>query len=51
MLFQLVFSDQAAIKIQKLEADKSKKALLKQVRKILGYMETNLKHPIHEAMN
>lgn len=45
MEFQLVFSEQAKEKLQGLETDKSKKALLNQLRKALGFMETNLKHP------
>lgn len=45
MRFKLVFSEQAKLKLQALETDKSKKALLKQLRKTLGFMETNLKHP------
>lgn len=45
MHFKLQFSEEAFLKLKELEADKSKKGLLKQVRKILGFMETNLKHP------
>ncbi len=45
MQFQLRFSEEAKSKLLKLEADKSKTAVLKQVRKVLGFMETNLKHP------
>lgn len=45
MLFKLEFSEQAKLKLKELEADKSKKGVLKQVRKVLGLMETNLKHP------
>lgn len=45
MEFQLVFSEQAKEKLHELAEDKSKKALLKQLRKTLGFMETNLKHP------
>lgn len=45
MRFQLVFSEQAKLNLLELEANKSKKAVLKQVRKILGFMETNIKHP------
>jgi hypothetical protein len=41
----VIFSEQAKEKLQELEADKSKRALLKQLRKTLGFMETNLKHP------
>jgi len=45
MQFKLKFSEEALLKLQELEEDKSKKGLLKQVRKTLGLMETNLKHP------
>lgn len=45
MQFKLLFSDVAKQKLKALELDKSKKALLKQLHKVLGYMETNLKHP------
>lgn len=45
MHFRLQFSEEAKLKLKELELDKSKKGLLKQVRRILGYMETNLKHP------
>lgn len=45
MQFKLKFSEQAELKLQELETDKSKKGILKQVRKVLGLMETNLKHP------
>jgi hypothetical protein len=45
MEFQLIFSGQAKEKLLALETDKSKKGLLKQLRKALGLMEINLKHP------
>jgi hypothetical protein len=45
MQFKLRFSEEATLKINELERYKSKKGLLKQVRKVLGFMETNLKHP------
>jgi len=45
MQFKLIFSEQAKLKLQALKIDNSKKALLKQLRKTLGFMETNLKHP------
>ena len=45
MHFKLQFSEEAKQKIIELERDKSKKGLLKQLRKVLGFMETNLKHP------
>jgi hypothetical protein len=45
MQFKLQFSEEAKLRLKELEADKSKKAILKHVRKVLGFMETNLKHP------
>lgn len=45
MQFKLQFSEEAKLKLIELELDKSKKGLLKQLRKALGFMETNLKHP------
>ncbi len=42
---QLIFSEEAKKALQALENDKAKKGVLKQVRKALGYMEVNLKHP------
>jgi len=45
MQFKLRLSDQAKLSLVALEADKSKKPLLKQLRKVLGFMEINLKHP------
>ena len=45
MEFQLIFSKQAKEKLLELETNKSKKGLLKQLRKALGLMETNLRHP------
>lgn len=43
--FKLKFSNEACLALKALEADRSKTGLLKQVRKVLGFMETNLKHP------
>ncbi|MES2345775.1 MAG: hypothetical protein V4494_07560 [Chlamydiota bacterium] len=45
MQFKLRFSEKATLKLQELELDKSKKGLVKQIRKVLGFMEVNLKHP------
>ncbi len=45
MKWKLLFSDEATFFLQGLEKDKSKKSVLKQTRKILGFMETNLRHP------
>ena len=39
MLFKLRFSEKSALKLQELELDKSKKGLVKQLKKILGFME------------
>lgn len=44
MPFKLEFSEEALLKLTKWEANKSKTDVLKQVRKTLGLMETNLKH-------
>lgn len=45
MQFKLQFSEEAKLKLLALEIDKSKKGLLKQIRRVLGFMETNLRHP------
>jgi hypothetical protein len=45
MKFELVFTEYADEKMDELEAAKDKKAVLKAVNKILGFMETNLRHP------
>jgi hypothetical protein len=45
MKFELVFTDHADEQMDELEAAKDKKATCKAVNKILGYMETNLRHP------
>ena len=45
MKFHLQFSEEAKLKMVELETDKAKKGLLKQVKKVLGLMETNLRHP------
>jgi hypothetical protein len=45
MQFKLKFSEEAKLKIHELKSDKSKKGLLKQLNKVLGFMETNLRHP------
>ena len=45
MRFKLKFSEQAGLNLAELENNKSKKGILKQVKKVLGFMETNLKHP------
>lgn len=45
MKFDITFSEEADDQLQKLETTKDKKAICKAVHKILGYMETNLRHP------
>jgi hypothetical protein len=45
MKFKIEFAELADLQMDVLELDKSKKGILKQVKKALGYMETNLKHP------
>ncbi len=42
---ELHFSDEADRQLSALESDPSQKGLLKQVRKTLGLLETNLRHP------
>lgn len=45
MAFELLFTDQAADALDQLEADSSLSKRLKAVRKALGYLETNPRHP------
>lgn len=45
MRFRLVFSPNADDQKTKLENDRSQEDKLKAVRKCLGFMETNLRHP------
>lgn len=45
MHFKLRFSEEALENLEALKHDKSKKGLLKQLNKVLGLMETNLRHP------
>lgn len=42
---QLRFTEEADRELSELEKNPAKKGLLKQVRKTLGLLETNLKHP------
>ena len=42
---ELVFTPQADNDLKELESDPSKNIILKAVRKTLGLMETNLRHP------
>lgn len=45
MKFKIRFAELADKQMDALQGDKSKKGILKQVNKVLGFMETNLKHP------
>jgi hypothetical protein len=45
MIFRLLFTDEAKTNLQVLERNPSKSAPLKAVRKALGLMETDLRHP------
>lgn len=45
MRFELVFTEHADEQMDELEMAKDKKAVVKAVNKILGFMETNLRHP------
>jgi len=44
-MFELIFTPQADSDLCEIENDPSKKDILKAVRKTLGFMETNLRHP------
>lgn len=43
--FKLKFSEDACLTLKQLESDRAKAGLLKQLKKVLGLMETNLRHP------
>ena len=45
MPFRLEFTEPAAETFQDLEKDPGRRGILKAVRKTLGYMESNLRHP------
>jgi len=45
MSFRILFTNEAALNLEKLESDPSKKKRLNAVRKSLGYLENNPKHP------
>lgn len=45
MRFEILFTDNADDQMEELETSKGKKAVYKAVCKILGFMETNLRHP------
>ncbi len=44
-MFELLFTDKADFQLEILEKSNDKKNVLKAVRKTLGLMETNLRHP------
>ena len=44
-MFELIFTPQADSDLREIERDPSKRNVLKTVRKTLGLMETNLRHP------
>ena len=44
-MFELIFTPQADSDLRDIENDPSKKNVLRAVRKTLGLMETNLRHP------
>jgi hypothetical protein len=44
-MFELIFTPQADEDIREIENNPAQKDILKAVRKILGFMETNLRHP------
>ena len=44
-MFELIFTPQADEDLQEIDNDPSKRDVLKAVRKTLGFMETNLRHP------
>jgi hypothetical protein len=44
-MFKLLFTDDADSQLNLLEKARDKKSILKAVRKTLGLMETNLRHP------
>jgi hypothetical protein len=45
MKFEILFTELSDVQYEELENSKDKKSAFKAVRKILGYMETNLRHP------
>lgn len=44
-MFELLFTEKADLQLDALEKAKGKKIVLKAVRKTLGLMEVNLRHP------
>lgn len=45
MSFKLLFTDEARKNLETLQDEPSKKVIFKAVRKTLGYLETNPRHP------
>jgi len=45
MSFRILFTEEAALNLEELENQPSKKKRMKSVKKSLGYLETNPKHP------
>ncbi len=45
MIFELIFTEKADSQLDALESSKDKKVILKAVRKTLGLMEADLRHP------
>jgi hypothetical protein len=45
MIFELIFTEKADSQLDALESSKGKKVVLKAVRKTLGLMEADLRHP------
>ena len=44
-MFEMIFTTQADSDLREIETDPSKKNILKALRRTLGFMETNLRHP------
>lgn len=42
---QLVFTTEAAAALKRLQSDPAKTGLCRQLQKVLGFLETNLRHP------
>ena len=49
-MFELIFTPQADSDLREIENDPDKKDILKAIRKTLGFMETNLRHPSLNAL-
>ncbi|MBP9865769.1 MAG: hypothetical protein KBC91_05125 [Candidatus Omnitrophica bacterium] len=45
MMFEILLTPSAKETLDRLEKDATKAGLLKQVRKTLGFLQTNLRHP------